>query len=733
VNITVRRGQVVFGVNIEHGDFYKVADYLYENHDHLNIAWHIKDSFIKRLVSGDEDAKNRFSRVVQIRMQSGKGYFTKLSTMNRNKADVFKILDLEVNGSNLCVAPETEILTNKGYLKIGNLENSDVTVWNGRNWSDVTVKKTGVNKQMLTVKTSRLNELRCTPYHKFYIQKGGTIDRVDAKDLKVGDKLIKFDLPVVYGDLALPFAYSNGFFTGDGFNHKGQKKASLFGVKKDLIESFGNVHKVYSYKDRDTVTFTGGTMKEKFFVPRGEYDLNSKLDWLAGIIDSDGCLTKEKTHGSECIQITTVNADFSNQLYLFLQELGVFCTKSVQRMRGKYLAPKNDGTGDSKLYNCKEAYRLIINGKSLEHLKNLGIKTKRVIFSGRSPKREAQWFETVTEVFESGYSDTFCFTEPQEGKGMFNGILTGNCNELNLPSNREYTFSCPIINANLTMYRSFPKHLFHLQMIMQDANVSGYLKQIDELTGRSREFMSKIYNFTKDFRAVGCGTAGLHSLFMQERIPVGSFDSIALNDEIFSRMRKETYEASEWLGKVLGVPPKMEEAGLTRRNATTMFSPPTKSSAELSRNTPSEGIGLQTALVKVKEVTGTDIFRIEPAFLVLLKEKGKYNNDVIKSIVEHGGSCQHLDFLTEHEKKVFLTAFEIPMEAHLMLCSGRQPYFDQQQSINLYLSGTDTPEYITKIHLMALLDENINGLYYCYSMRGGVFERLDANQCEVCQ
>lgn len=543
-NQIVRRGQVVFGVDVEHGDFYAVADLLYEKHDHLNIAWHIKDSFIKKLVSNDSDCLKRFQRIIQLRMQTGKGYFTKLSTMNRNKADVFKILDLEVNGSNLCVAPETEILTNKGYLKIGSLENEVVTVWNGWEWSDVTVKKTGTNQKLLRITVSG-KKLECTLYHKFFIYKNDSdeVVKVDAVDLKVGDVIV---------------------------------------------------------------------------------------DWKG--------------------------------------------------LDGKLVSDKVDSV------------------------------------------------DYITET-----SDTFCVKEPKRGTVVFNGILTGNCNELNLPSNREYTFSCPIINANLTMYRSFPKHLFHLQMIMQDANVTGYLKQIDELTGRSREFMSKIYNFTKDFRAVGCGTAGLHSLFMQERISVGSFDSFALNDEIFSRMRKDTYEASEWLGKELGVPPKMKEAGLTRRNATTMFSPPTKSSAELSRNTPSEGIGLQTALVKMKEVTGTDVFRIEPAFLSLLKEKGMYNDEVIKSVVDNYGSCQHLDFLTEHEKKVFLTAFETPMEAHLNLCSARQPYFDQQQSINLYLSASDTPEYITKIHAMALLDENINGLYYCYSMRGGVFDRLDASQCEVCQ
>lgn len=547
-NQIVRRGQVVFGVDIEHGDFYKVADLLYEKHDHLNIAWHIKDSFIKKLIKKDADTVKRFQRVLQIRMQTGKGYFTKLDTMNRNKADVFKILDLEVNGSNLCVTPETKILTKNGYQEIGTLEDKLVTVWNGKEWSDVTVKKTGVNQEILKVNFTNRKSISCTRYHKFYIksQETGLIICVDAQDLVENDVLEKWEIP-------------------SGFSE----------------------------------------------------------DQSIDVVDS---------------------------------------------------------------------------------------------------------VEYLEEV-----SDTYCITEPKRGKVVFNGVLTGNCNELNLPSNKEYTFSCPIINANLTMYRQFPKHLFHLQMIMQDANVSGYLKQIDELSGRSREFMSKIYNFTRDFRAVGCGTAGLHSLFMQESIPVGSFESIALNDEIFSRMRKDTYEASEWLGEVLGVPPKMKEVGLTRRNATTMFSPPTKSSAELSRNTPSEGIGLQTALVKVKEVTGTDIFRIEPVFLKLLKEKGQYNKKVIKSIVDHGGSCQHLDFLTEHEKKVFLTAFEIPMEAHLMLCSGRQPYFDQQQSINLYFSGTDKPEYISKIHTMALLDENINGLYYCYSMRGGVFERLDANQCEVCQ
>lgn len=304
------------------------------------------------------------------------------------------------------------------------------------------------------------------------------------------------------------------------------------------------------------------------------------------------------------------------------------------------------------------------------------------------------------------------------------------CTELNLPANDVYTFSCPIINANLSLYKEFPKHLFHILQIMQDANVTGYLKQLEAKKGYAKLYLSKIYEFTKDFRATGMGTCGFHTLLMQERIVYGSFESMMLNEEIFKRQRKDTYEASVWLADVLGVPDGLKKAGIHRRNATTMFAPPTKGSVELTRNTPSEGIGLQTAMIKVKETVGGDIFRIEKPFLDLLKERGMYNQEEVNRIAQNKGSVQDCDYLTEHEKAVFRNAFEISMAGHLTLCSQRQQYFDQQQSINLYVSSSDTEEYIGEIHKQALEDEGINSLYYCYSSRGGQYTRI--KECEVC-
>lgn len=305
------------------------------------------------------------------------------------------------------------------------------------------------------------------------------------------------------------------------------------------------------------------------------------------------------------------------------------------------------------------------------------------------------------------------------------------CNEVNLPANDEYSFTCVIINANLTLWDSFPEHLFHVLHIMQDCNVSNYIDILNKKTGINAIFLSKVKKFTEDFRAVGTGVCGWHSLLMQKRLVYGGMESMLLNEQIFSRMQADLNEANVWLAEVLGVPEGNKRAGIMLRNATTMMMPPTKSSAELSRNSPTESINPETALIKVKESVGGDLLRINTEFLKLMKEKGMYNDSEVERIMSNKGSVQDCDWLTQHEKDVFRIAFEIPMSAHLDLCSQRQRFIDQQQSINLYFSGSDSEEYIAQIHKQALLDDNINGLYYCYSSRNGRYERSD--ECMVCQ
>lgn len=303
------------------------------------------------------------------------------------------------------------------------------------------------------------------------------------------------------------------------------------------------------------------------------------------------------------------------------------------------------------------------------------------------------------------------------------------CQETNLPASAEYTFSCVILNYNLELYRSWPEHLVFIGQVMSDCNISEYLETMDEMTPQDRAAMAKIYKFTKDFRALGSGVLGFHTLLQKERMSVSSFDAMLLNDEIFSNIRAQADAANGWLAEVLGEPEGC--VGLGQRNATMLMLPPTKSTAELMAGA-SEGIGLDVGMCFVKQSAGGDFFRVNKILLELIKDKGLDFDQCVRDMNARKGSVQHVDWLTDEEKAVFRTAFEIPMEDHLRLCSQRQKYLDQGQSINLYFTSNDSPEYIGKIHRMAFEDEEILSLYYIYSMRNsGDITRVES--CDNCQ
>ena len=167
------------------------------------------------------------------------------------------------------------------------------------------------------------------------------------------------------------------------------------------------------------------------------------------------------------------------------------------------------------------------------------------------------------------------------------------------------------------------------------------------------------------------------------------------------------------------------------RNATRLMMPPTKSTAELMAGA-SEGIGLDTAMAFTKQSAGGEFFRINKVLLKWMKEKGLDVDSCVREIVANKGSVQKVDWLDDEEKAALRTGFEIPMEDYLRLCSQRQKYIDQGQSINLYFTSNDSEEYIGKIHRQAFLDEGILSLYYIYSMRGaGDISRVEV--CEMCQ
>ena len=141
-------------------------------------------------------ARDLWFQVMDAQMETGTPYLCYKDAANRksNQQNLGTI-----KSSNLCVAPETLVLTDVGPMAIQSLSGEAVRVWNGIEFSEVNVYQTGENQDLITVETDDGAILRCTPYHRFFIhsEDGKYIDMREAKDLVAGDLLMHCEYPVI--------------------------------------------------------------------------------------------------------------------------------------------------------------------------------------------------------------------------------------------------------------------------------------------------------------------------------------------------------------------------------------------------------------------------------------------------------------------------------------------------------------------------------------------------------
>jgi len=161
------------------------------------------DEFVALYTKYEADGKGRSTvnardiwfQILDAQMETGTPYILFKDACNKksNQKNVGTI-----KSSNLCVAPDTLILTDRGHVEIQELEGQMVNVWNGEEFSEVKIMKTGTDQELITVHTDDGMKLTCTPYHKFYMKDGVKI--VHADDLKPGDELIQCSAyPIIDG------------------------------------------------------------------------------------------------------------------------------------------------------------------------------------------------------------------------------------------------------------------------------------------------------------------------------------------------------------------------------------------------------------------------------------------------------------------------------------------------------------------------------------------------------
>lgn len=229
-----RRAAMLVALEVQHPDIYDFLTLKCNDTEiqTANLSIIFSDEFMKCVVAdmpfelhfkvedtGEEickliDAKELFHKFCEVQWEwSEPGAIFMDRVRSHNLLSGYPDEEYHIDCCNPCVRGDTLLLTNEGYKKIEDVAGKQTRVWNGYRWSDVIPKVTGYNQKMLTVEAKNGVKIDCTYYHKFVLSDG---TRVEAKDLKVGDKLQAFDLPVINGNKELEHAYTHGFYSGDG-------------------------------------------------------------------------------------------------------------------------------------------------------------------------------------------------------------------------------------------------------------------------------------------------------------------------------------------------------------------------------------------------------------------------------------------------------------------------------------------------------------------------------------
>lgn len=297
------------------------------------------------------------------------------------------------------------------------------------------------------------------------------------------------------------------------------------------------------------------------------------------------------------------------------------------------------------------------------------------------------------------------------------------CNEITLASDSNHTFTCVLSSMNVSKWEEWKdtKAVFWATVFL-DCIASEFIMKAKGIKG-----LEKAVRFTEKGRALGLGVIGYHTLLLNKRIPFESLTAQWLNREIFLHIDKESYNASSFLGDRLSSPEWCIDGN---RNTHRIAIAPTKSTSVLMGGI-SEGINPDPAMIFNQTSSAGELERINPIFLSVMKEKGKYNKTTIDDIINHFGSIQHVDWLSEEEKQVFRTAFEMDQHVLIRRASDRAEFIDQWQSINLFFPADTPEETIASVHQLAFTNKNILGLYYIYSKSG--ISGSKETECLACQ
>lgn len=690
-----------------------------EEFEKLYCKYESEKKFVKQL-----PALKLWHSILESQLETGVPYLLSKEACNvKNNQQNLGI----IKSSNLCVSGDTKILTKQGNIEIKKLQDQEVEVWNGNEWSSTTVKQTSKSSNLLKITFDNGVSLKCTPEHKFYIQENylkSSQKEIRARDLKPEMKIIKYELPNVNDfefNNKLEHPYTQGFHTGDGTYYKPyeRKDGSSNGNLKPVIALYGEKQKLIPYlnikslgmqQENRIACRLNSLERNKFFVPI-DYNLNTRLRWLEGLVDADGCIAKNGQN--ESIQISSVNHEFLTDIYFMLITMGIYCKISKMHDANERLLP--DGKKGYKYYNCQTCYRLLIGSMQVYNLIQLGFNPKRLLLSGKKPNRKANHFikvKTIESVDEP--EATYCFNEPLRHRGVFNGILTGQCSEIIQYTDEKEIAVCNLASICLPMF--VENNDINYEKLR---NVSRILvRNLDKIIDMNYYPVPEAEYSNKRHRPMGIGVQGLSDVYRKLKLPFESEEARKINKLIFENIYfgcvSESIELAKKYGKYStfeGSPfsqgkPQWALWGLTQENLSLDWSQvvsdlclygtrnslltalmPTATTSQIMGNT--EAFEQVTSNYYVRQTLAGEYTIINEQLVRDLMERGLWSQEIYEEIIYDNGSVQNIKELPQDLKELYKTAFEIKQSSIIKQAQERGPFIDQTQSMNLFFASPD--------------------------------------------
>ena len=324
-----------------------------------------------------------------------------------------------------CVHEDTRIGHRFGYDSIKTLVGKKIEVFNGQEWSEVTPMQTGTNQPLVRVTLSDGSYLDCTPYHRFAVKKSRQSKHfveVTAEHLKEGDILPTFRMPTDIEGNTEPEAYTYGAFLGDG-SIEYRKDTDKF---RYTIGLYPGKHHLPISGTRGTETQNGcidvtvshleqyklHSMKQNG-LPNWVFqmDKHSTEQFLMGLFDTDGGFNKN-TGG---IYFDTTNEQTAYDVQLLLRRFG-FSFTSVN---------KTADIGDMTNFGPRQKplFRVYVPASEAGLIVGHRVASDYELDLDHCVKQP----RVVSVVPLKGLYDTYCFTEPKRGMGVFGNMLTFQC------------------------------------------------------------------------------------------------------------------------------------------------------------------------------------------------------------------------------------------------------------------------------------------------------------------